>query len=414
MDSLPLRCTPAGNVTEFRHMTLFTPATEAEAAQLVADLALTKKPVTIQGGATRAGIGRPNQTEATISTVHLGGITLHEPAELVISARAGTTVAEIEIALAAKNQMLPFEPMDHRALFGTTGEPSIGGVVAGNQSGPRRIQAGACRDALIGVRIINGRGEAIKSGGRVMKNVTGLDLAKLVTGSWGTLGLLTEVTFKVLPKPERALTLLIKGLNDERAVAALSAALGSPFEPSAAAHLPAGLSRPIPRTILRLEGFSTSLEYRIRQMRAVLASFGELIVLEGEDSSGLWRAVRDCEFLAEPHDAAIWRISTAPTRAPAMVATIAAAVPGARWFYDWGGGLVWLGVPATGDAASATVRAAVASAGGHATLIRAPRELRASIEVFHPLGPLAGVTSGIKTSFDPSGIFEPGRMYAGM
>ncbi len=414
MDSLPLRCTPAGNVTEFRHMTLFTPATEAEAAQLVADLALTKKPVTIQGGATRAGIGRPNQTEATISTVHLGGITLHEPAELVISARAGTTVAEIEIALAAKNQMLPFEPMDHRALFGTTGEPSIGGVVAGNQSGPRRIQAGACRDALIGVRIINGRGEAIKSGGRVMKNVTGLDLAKLVTGSWGTLGLLTEVTFKVLPKPERALTLLIKGLNDERAIAALSAALGSPFEPSAAAHLPAGLSRPIPRTILRLEGFSTSLEYRIRQMRAVLASFGELIVLEGEDSSGLWRAVRDCEFLAEPMDAAIWRISTAPTRAPAMVATIAAAVPGARWFYDWGGGLVWLAVPSSADAASATIRAAVASAGGHATLIRAPRELRASIEVFQPLGPLQGVTGGIKTSFDPSGIFEPGRMYAGM
>ncbi|MGL4438390.1 MAG: FAD-binding protein [Bosea sp. (in: a-proteobacteria)] len=396
-------------------MTLFTPKTEAEAAQIVADLATTKKPVTIQGGATRVGIGRPNQTEATISTVHLTGITLHEPSELVISARGGTTVAEVEATLAAKNQMLPFEPMDHRALFGTTGEPSIGGVVAGNHSGPRRIQAGACRDSLIGVRIVNGRGEAIKSGGRVMKNVTGLDLAKLVTGSWGTLGLLSEVTFKVLPKPERALTLLIKNLSDERAVAALSAALGSPFEPSAAAHLPAGLSRPIPRTILRLEGFSASLEYRIGQMRTLLAGFGEFIVLEGEDSTGLWRAVRDCEFLAEPMDAAIWRISTAPTRTPGMVAAIAAAVPGARWFYDWGGGLVWLAVPPhEGDAASATIRAAVASAGGHATLIRAPRELRASLDVFQPLGPLHGVTGGIKTSFDPAGIFEPGRMYAGM
>lgn len=395
-------------------MTLFTPKSEAEAAQIVADLALTKKPATIQGGATRAGIGRPNQTEATISTVHLSGITLHEPAELVISARGGTTVAEVEATLAAKGQMLPFEPTDHRALFGTTGAPSIGGVVAGNHSGPRRIQAGACRDSLIGVRIINGRGEAIKSGGRVMKNVTGLDLAKLVTGSWGTLGLLTEVTFKVLPKPERALTLLIKNLSDERAVAALSAALGSPFEPTAAAHLPAGLSRPIPRTLLRLEGFSVSLEYRIGQLRRLLSGFGELIVLEGEDSTGLWRAVRDCEFLAEPMDAAIWRISTAPTRAPAMTATIAAAVPGARWFYDWGGGLVWLSVPPTGDAASATVRAAVASAGGHATLIRAPRELRASLDVFQPLGALKAVTGGIKTSFDPAGIFEPGRMYAGM
>ncbi len=395
-------------------MTLFTPTSEAEAAQLVADLALTGKPVTIQGGATRAGFGRPIQTEATISTKAISGITLHEPAELVIAARGGTTVAEIEAVLAAKNQMLPFEPMDHRALFGTSGEPTIGGVVAGNHSGPRRIQAGACRDSLIGVRLINGRGEAIKSGGRVMKNVTGLDLAKLVTGSWGTLGLLTEVTFKVLPRPERSLTLLIKNLDDARAVAALSAALGSPFEPTAAAHLPAGLGRPVARTILRLEGFSVSLEYRIAQLRALLAGYGEIIVLEGEDSSGLWRGIRDVEFLAAPEDAAIWRISTAPTRAPGMVAGIAAAVPGARWFYDWGGGLVWLAVPPGGDAAATTVRAAVATSGGHATLVRAPREVRASIDVFQPLGALAAVTGGIKTSFDPGRIFEPGRMYAGV
>jgi glycolate oxidase FAD binding subunit len=404
-------------------VSLFTPRTEAEAAQIVADLALTKKPVAIQGGATRAGLGRPNQTEATLSTQFLSGVTLHEPAELVISARAGTSVAELEATLAAKNQMLPFEPMDHRAIFGTKGAPSIGGVVAGNHSGPRRIQAGACRDALIGVRLVNGRGEPIKSGGRVMKNVTGLDLAKLVTGSFGTLGLLTEVTFKVLPRPERSLTLLIKNLSDERAVSALSEALGSPFEPSAAAHLPAGLSRPIPRTILRLEGFSVSLEYRIGRLRKLLAPYGELIVLEGEDSTGLWRAVRDCEFLAEPSDAALWRISTAPSRAPKMIAGIAAIVEGARWFYDWGGGLVWLAVPGSGggadspasrDAASATVRAAVAASGGHATLVRAPRELRASVDVFQPLGALQGVTGGIKASFDPAGIFEPGRMYAGM
>ncbi|MCO4055249.1 MAG: FAD-binding protein [Bosea sp.] len=395
-------------------MSLFTPKTEDEAARLVADLALTKRPVTIQGGATRAGLGRPNQTEATISTLQMAGVTLHEPAELVISARAGTTVAEVEATLAAQNQMLPFEPMDHRLIYGTRGEPTIGGVVAGNHSGPRRIQAGACRDSLIGVRVINGRGEAIKSGGRVMKNVTGLDLAKLVTGSFGTLGLLTEVTFKVLPRPERTLTLLLKGLDDARAIAALSAALGSPFEPSAAAHLPAGLGRPQARTILRLEGFSVSLDYRIKALRKLLESFQELVVLEGEDSSSLWQGIRDCEFLAEPQDSALWRISTAPGRAPAMVAGIAANIGGARWFYDWGGGLVWLAVPPSSDAASATIRAAVASAGGHATLIRAPREVRASVDVFQPLGPLAGVTGGIKTSFDPAGIFEPGRMHAGI
>jgi glycolate oxidase FAD binding subunit len=395
-------------------MTLFTPKTEAEAAQLVADLALTKKPVTIQGGATRAGVGRPNQTEATLSTQQLTGVTLHEPAELVLSARAGTPVAVIEAALAEKGQMLPFEPMDHRLLLGTRGEPTIGGVVAGNHSGPRRIQAGACRDSLIGVRLVNGRGEVVKSGGRVMKNVTGLDLARLVTGSWGTLGLFTEVTFKVLPKPEASLTLLWRGLSDSRAVEALSLALGSPFEPTAAAHLPAGFNKPAARTILRLEGFPVSLAYRSGQLRALLAGFGEMVVMDGEKSARLWRGVRDAEFVAEPAESAVWRISTAPMRAPALTAAIGAAIPEARWFYDWGGGLIWLSLPAGADAGAATVRAATTQAGGHATLIRAPREVRASVAVFQPLGPLHGVTGGVKASFDPARIFEPGRMYAGV
>lgn len=395
-------------------MTLFTPKTEAEAAQLVADLSLTRKPVTIQGGATRLGIGRPIQTEATISTQRLTGVTLYEPAELVISAQAGTRVAEVEATLAAKGQMLPFEPMDHRLIFGTTGEPTIGGVVAGNHSGPRRINAGACRDALIGLRLINGRGEAVKSGGRVMKNVTGLDLAKLATGSWGTLGLFTEVTFKVLPRPESALTLLFKGLSDIRAVALLSAALGSPFEPSGAAHLPAGLNRPVARTVLRLEGFATQLTHRTGALSRLLAGFGAPEVIDGDASARLWAGIRDCEFLSQPADAALWRISTAPNRGPAVTSAIAQAVDGARWFYDWGGGLIWLSVPAQADAAAATIRAAVAQAGGHATLIRAPREIRACVEVFQPLGPLAGVTGGIKSSFDPGRIFEPGRMYAGI
>jgi glycolate oxidase FAD binding subunit len=395
-------------------MTLYTPATEAEAAQIVADLALTKKPVGIQGGATRLGVGRPIQTAGTLSTAHLTGITLHEPAELVVSARAGTPVADIEAALAAKGQMLPFEPMDHRQLMGTTGAPTIGGVVAGNHSGPRRIQAGACRDSLIGLKLVNGRGELVKSGGRVMKNVTGLDLARLVTGSWGTLGLFTEVTFKVLPRPETTITLVWQGLSDADGVAALSAALGSPFEPSAAAHLPAGIGADQARTLIRLEGFAVSLAYRRKELAKLLARFGQPQVIESEPTAALWADIRDVAPLAAPADHAVWKISTAPTRAPQVTSAISAAVAQARWFYDWGGGLVWLGLPASADAAAATVRAAVASAGGHATLVRAPRELRATVEVFQPLGALAGVTGGIKASFDPDRIFEPGRMYAGV
>ncbi|MEH2478135.1 FAD/FMN-containing dehydrogenase [Nitrobacteraceae bacterium AZCC 2146] len=178
----------------------FSPASENEAALIIRDLFEAKRPISIHGGGTRSGLGRQVQADAAITTVALTGVTLYEPAEMVMSARAGTSIQEIETLLAANGQMLPFEPMDHRALYGTTGEPTIGGVTACNSAGPRRIQAGAARDSLLGVRFVNGRGEVIKSGGRVMKNVTGLDLSRLSCGAYGSLGLLTEVTFKVLPR----------------------------------------------------------------------------------------------------------------------------------------------------------------------------------------------------------------------
>jgi glycolate oxidase FAD binding subunit len=333
---------------------------------------------------------------------------------MVIAARAGTPLAEVERTLAERGQMLPFEPMDHRALLGTEGEPTIGAVAAGNISGPRRINAGAARDSLIGIRLVNGRGEAIKSGGRVMKNVTGLDLVKLVAGSYGTLGFLTEVTFRVLPRPERIVTLVWRGLSDEAAVALLCTALGSPYEPFAAAHLPAGIGADQPHTLLRLENFSDSIDYRSRELIALLAAHGAPEMVEGQDSVELWRDVRDARFFAGTEEP-VWRLSLAPTSGPKATAAIAARVPGARWFYDWGGGLVWLAVPAGADAAADAIRTAIRPLGGHATLVRAPAAIRASVPVFEPLAePLMRVTAGIKTSFDPAGIFEPGRMYAGV
>lgn len=310
--------------------------------------------------------------------------------------------------------MLPFEPMDHRRLMGSQGEPTLGAVAAVNNSGPRRINAGAARDSLIGVRFVNGRGQAIKSGGRVMKNVTGLDLVKLMAGSWGTLGLLTEVTFKVLPVQERVATLVFPGLDDGRAVAALSAALGSPFELTGAAHLPAGIGGHESRTLMRLEGFSTSIDYRLGELRKLLKRFGDPEILEGGAVSALWSDIRDAIPLAEPAEAAIWRLSTVPSRGPALTAAIAGQRT-ARWFYDWGGGLVWLATPATDDAGAAVIRAAIAAEGGHATLIRAPDPVRAAVDVFEPLSePLMRLTSGIKAAHDPGGLFNPGRMYAGI
>ncbi len=392
-------------------MSTYQPSSEAEAATLIGEAAARRERLRLVGGGTRAGIGRPAQDEATLSAAGLTGITLYEPAELVIAARAGTPLAEVEARLAEGGQMLPFEPMDHRPLLGSTGEPTIGAVAAGNVSGPRRIAGGAARDSLIGVRFVNGRGEAVKSGGRVMKNVTGLDLVKLMAGSWGTLGFLTEVTFKVLPVPERTATLVLAGLDDARAVEAMSVALGSPFEITGAAHLPEGIDGAA-RTLLRIEGFSASVDYRLGQLTRLMRGFTPPATREGEEAAAQWRAVRDVLPFAGG-DEAVWRLSTAPGRGPAVAAAIAAARP-SRWFYDWGGGLIWLATPATGDAGAEVVRAALAE-GGHATLVRAPDAVRAAVPVFEPLSePLMRITAGLKAAHDPAGLFNPGRMYAGI
>ncbi len=392
--------------------TIHRPRTESDVAEIVMDARADKTPLAIEGGGTRAGLGRPMQAPVTLSTSALSGITIYEPAEMVISARAGTPVSEIERAIGEKGQMLPFEPMDHRALYGSAGDPTIGAVAACNISGPRRISSGAARDHLIGLRVVNGRAEAVKSGGRVMKNVTGLDLVKLVCGSHGTLGVITEVTFKLLPKARGSGTLVVEGLDDERAVACMSAALGSPFEISGAAHLPPGLWGESARTVLRLEHFPDSVHYRLNALEKLLAAFGPMARLEHEPSLNFWRDLRDVGPLVRPSDPAVWRISVAPTRAPRLMRTICETLQGA-YFYDWGGGLIWFATPAQGDCGAGAIRKALGVTGGHATLTRAPDALRAALDVFEPLSPaLMKLTRGVKASFDPQGLFNPGRMYA--
>jgi glycolate oxidase FAD binding subunit len=394
-------------------VTLHTPSSEAEAGALIAEASANRTPLALLGSGTKSAVGRPAQTQASLSSAGLTGVTLYEPAELVIAARAGTPLAEVVRTLALRNQELPFEPIDYRPLLGSTGEPTIGAVAAANLSGPRRIMAGAARDSLIGVRFVNGRGEAVKSGGRVMKNVTGLDLVKLMAGSWGTLGFLTEVTFKVLPKAERAATLIFRGLDDARAVEALSTALGSPFEITGAAHIP-GFDAQGSRTLLRLEGFSISVDYRLNELRRLLKRFGSPDILERKGADALWQSVRDATLVADPHDRAVWRVSTAPTKGPELAARVARAID-ARWYYDWGGGLVWIATDPRGDAGASAIRQAVRATGGHATLVRAPDEVRASVDVFEPQAEaLMRISAGIKASLDPNGILNPGRMYAGV
>jgi glycolate oxidase FAD binding subunit len=253
----------------------------------------------------------------------------------------------------------------------------------------------------------------VKSGGRVMKNVTGLDLVKLMAGSWGTLGFLTEVTFKVLPKPERAATLIFRGLDDARAVEVMSQALGSPFEITGAAHIP-GFDAQGARTLLRIEGFSFSVDHRLNELRRLLKRYGSPDILERKGADALWHSVRDATLLADPHDRAVWRVSTAPSTGPELAARVGRATD-ARWYYDWGGGLIWFATDPRRDAGAAAIREAVRATGGHATLIRAPAEVRASIDVFEPQAEaLARISAGIKASFDPAGVLNPGRMYAGI
>jgi len=391
---------------------MFAPASEDEAVDIVRAAAARAQKLAIVGGGTRAGLGRPCSHGAALTTTRLDGVVFYEPAEMVIALRSGTPVAAAEALLAQRGQMFPFEPMDHRPLYATSGEPTIGGVVAGNVSGPRRISVGAARDSLIGIRLVNGRGEAIKNGGRVMKNVTGLDLVKLICGAHGTLGLVTEAIFKVLPRPEREATVVIRRLDDQGAIAAMAAALGSAYNVSGAAHVTPGMGREFGRTFFRVEGFAASVEHRVGGLIKLLAPFGAKHALAEEESRRLWRAIRDAEFLAEPRERAIWRVSLKPSAGAEFVKKLGPIAQ--AHFYDWGGGLVWL-ASETSSAAAETIRSALAAFGGHATLVRAPDGLRASVDVFEPLSPaLAKLTAGIKASFDPDGIFNFGRMYPGI
>jgi glycolate dehydrogenase FAD-binding subunit len=390
------------------------PADEKELAEALSDAAARTTPLAVAGGGTRIGLGRPTQTAATVSTINLTGVTLYEPAELVISARAGTPLAEVEALLAGQNQRLGFEPIDYRRLYGTHGTPTVGALAAANISGPRRIQVGAARDSLIGVRAVTGRGDVVKSGGRVMKNVTGYDLVKFLAGSYGTLSVLSEVTFKVQPMPETETTLVLGGLDDARAVAALSMALGSPHAVTGAAHLPPFDSE-MARTLIRIEGFAASVAERADKLVAALADFGPAETLDADASVSVWRVVGDLEALGGAPGAAVWKVSVKPGDGPAVAAATRAASD-CRVLYDWGGGLLWIAIPNVGDDAGApSIRKAVKPLGGHATLMRAPDVVRLAVDVFEPPSPpLMDIARRLKAAFDPAGILNPGRMYAGV
>ncbi len=374
---------------------MLTPTSETELAETIG---AATTPLSIRGGGTR-GVIADGQA---LTTSGLSGVTLYEPGALTLVARAGTSVAEVEATLASENQMLAFEPMDRRTLLGTTGEPTIGGVVATNTSGPRRVQAGACRDYLLGARFVDGSGTVIKNGGRVMKNVTGYDLARLMCGAHGTLGVLTEVSLKVLPAPEATLTLAYAGLDWSASSAVFASAMSSPFEVSGAARVPKGSYSDEGGTVLiRLSGFQDSVAYRsnelVKRLEPIVGGLPDRIETDGAKNAETWKNVRDVHaFAGSVKD--IWRISLKLSDLPRL------SVLGSEedFLLDWAGGLAWAAVAPGRD-----VRAALGEIEGHATLVRG----EATVPTFHPeAAPLAKMATALRTKYDPKGILNPGLM----
>ncbi|WP_438275592.1 FAD-binding protein [Nitrobacter sp.] len=395
---------------------------EAAVRAAIAD----EQPLEIIGHGSKRPIGHAMATNAVLDVSALNAVTSYEPNELIITVQAGAALDEVLSLLDSSNQQFAFEPMDTAALLDArSGRGTIGGMIGAGLAGPRRIKAGGARDHLLGVHAVSGFGDSFKAGGRVVKNVTGYDLCKLLAGSWGTLAVMTEVTLKVMPKAETERTLVMRGLDDVAANRAMTAALGSPYDVSGAAHVPGtalGAAQDALAslttvgkavTLLRLEGIAASVAHRASALAADLASFGTAELVEGAQSAALWRDIRDVmPFAAGGALGAypVWRIVCPPARGGAFGQALARET-GGEVIYDWGGGLIWAALPPSVDAHALALRRGLAAIGGHATLLRADEGTRRAVDVFHPQAKgVAALSERVRQSFDPKSILNRGRL----
>jgi glycolate oxidase FAD binding subunit len=387
----------------------------------------SEQPLEIIGHGTKRLIGQSMATNALLDLSALNAVSAYEPNELIITVQAGAPLADVLSLIDSKNQQFAFEPMNPAVLLGTPDVGTIGGMIGAGLAGPRRIKAGGVRDHLLGAHAVSGFGDSFKAGGKVVKNVTGYDLCKLLAGSWGTLAVMTEVTLKVMPRPESERTVVLRGLDDVTANRAMTAALGSPFDVSGAAHVPgsafragkgglADLGSQQAATVLRLEGITASAVHRAAALAAVLAPYGAAEILGDAASAAIWNWVRDCEpFAARGALGAwpVWRIVCPPAAGGALGQALARDT-GGDVIYDWGGGLIWAALPPKADAQATLVRQRVNAVGGHATLIRASEQVRRNVDVFHPQqAGLAALSERVRHSFDPRNILNRGRMMRG-
>jgi len=388
-----------------------------------------EQPLEIIGHGSKRLIGQPMATNAVLDMSALNAVTSYEPNELIITVEAGAPLSDVLSLIDSKSQQFAFEPVDTSALLGTPPLGTIGGTIGAGLAGPRRIKAGGVRDHLLGAHAVSGFGDSFKTGGRVVKNVTGYDLCKLLAGSWGTLAVMTEVTLKVMPRPESERTLVLRGLDDLAANRAMTMALGSPFDVSGAAHLPASSLRTdvggldqlgsAPReavTLLRLEGTAASAAHRAAALGKSLEVFGTAQMLQDAASAVIWSSVRDVRPFAVAGALGawpVWRIVCPPASGGALGQALARDT-GGEVIYDWGGGLIWAALPPRPDAQAALVRQRVEAVGCHATLLRASDEVRHQVDVFHPQAKgLAALGERVRLSFDPKTILNRGRLRRG-
>jgi glycolate oxidase FAD binding subunit len=405
-------------------VSVLEPSDAKQIAEMISWVVAEGDTLEIVAGGTKRALGRPMKTDHVLDLSRLAGIVEYEAAELVLTAQPGEALSSINAELAKKRQMLAFEPPDWRALLGAEGEPTLGGVIACNLAGSRRVRAGSARDYILGFSAVNGFGEIWKAGGKVVKNVTGYDMCKLQAGAYGTLSALTEVTVKVMPKPEIACTIVLHGLADDVAITTLANALNSPFEVSGAAHLPASAARRSKvsvvaaalgaATIMRLEGPRPSVVYRTTALESLVGRGARLNETETE---AFWSEIGAVQPFLAQGSRIVWRLCPTPSHAPSVAHSILSALQSAEFYFDWGGGLIWLSLDseeAGPDAGAGIVRPVVKTAGGHATLVVAPEAVRASVPVFEPLSAgLAQLTARVKSGFDPRGVLNPGRMQEG-
>ncbi|MBU2533499.1 MAG: FAD-binding protein [Alphaproteobacteria bacterium] len=404
--------------------TILRPAADWELASFLAEATAARTPVEIVGGHSKARMGRSREPGAIISTHVMRGIRAYDPSERMITVQAGCLITDIERELAVRGQMLGFEPLDIANVFG--GEPgraTIGGVISANLAGSRRLVAGGVADHLLGVSGVAGTGEIFRSGARTRRSVAGLDLRRAMAGSWGTLAALVEVTLSVEAIPDETATLVIFGLSEEIAIEAMADAARTPHGVTGTVHLEPAMAARLwfdrlreenqAITVLRVEAPANGTALRVERLKDALRAYGDMQLLDHEASLSLWHELRQLTILAH-NDKPLWRITTRPSKAFQVVSGIRRYMA-VDAFYDWSGGLIWLEVPEAADAGATEIRRVIASSGGHATLVRASDEVKATVDVFEPMhSGIELMTRRLKDVFDPAGILNPGRIYAGM